>query len=68
MYACGLIHSAGISPSFAASSAAGKDRNQSALTQHGMYIRRKAVRVLQGAHWNNVELLWTIANLAEPQQ
>lgn len=60
-----MIHSAGISPSFAASSAAGKERTQSALTQHEMYIRRKAVRILQGAYWNNIELLWIIANLAQ---
>lgn len=57
-----MNQSAGISPSFAASSAAGKDRTQSALTQHEMYIRRKAVRVLQEAHLNNVELLWIIAS------
>ena len=41
-----VIQSAGISPSFVASSAAGKDRTQSAVTQHEIYIRRKAVRVL----------------------
>lgn len=54
------IQSAGISPSFVASSAAGKDGNQPVVTQHEMHIRRKAVILLQGAHWNNLELLWIV--------
>lgn len=55
-----MIQSAGISPSFVANFAARKDRTQSAVTQHEIYIRHKAVRVLQGAHWNNLELLWIV--------